>query len=136
MARPTRFFTPAEANALLPSVKQRLERASAQFTKHNRLMHALRNGQVVPGKRQAALKQVERLRAEINEDLESLQDQGLEIKGLQEGLIDFPALRNGEEVCLCWRLGEERVDWWHPLTTGFQGRQKVDPNDGSWDIWN
>ena len=136
MARPSLFFTPTEANALLPSVRKILERATTQFRRHNHLMHALRNGQVVPGKRAAVLREVERLRGEINDDLESLQDLGIEIKGLQEGLIDFPALRNGEEVCLCWRLGEERVGWWHPLTTGVQGRQVLNPEDGSWEIWN
>jgi hypothetical protein len=136
MARPLRFFTPAEANALLPAVKQLLEKASSQFKRHNRLIHALRNGQVVPAKRQAAIREVEQLREEINEDLEALQDQGVEIKGLQEGLIDFPSLRNGEPVYLCWRLGEERVEWWHPLTSGAQGRQRVNPEDGSWEIWN
>jgi hypothetical protein len=42
--------------------------------------------------------------------------------------VDFPALREGREVYLCWRLGEDEVGYWHELTTGFAGRQPLDEN--------
>ncbi len=50
---------------------------------------------------------------------------GITLRDIQAGLIDFPALVNGRLVWLCWRLGEEDVEWWHELDTGFAGRQPL-----------
>jgi hypothetical protein len=47
------------------------------------------------------------------------------LRDIETGLIDFPALVNGRPVWLCWRLGEDRVEWWHELSTGFSGRQRL-----------
>ena len=44
------------------------------------------------------------------------------LRDIGTGLIDFPALVNGRQVCLCWRLGEDEVGWWHELSAGFSGR--------------
>lgn len=50
---------------------------------------------------------------------------GCEIKDLNVGLLDFPAVINGREVYLCWRYGEERVAYYHDLHTGFAGRHRL-----------
>ena len=55
----------------------------------------------------------------------ALQELGLLVKDLDEGLVDFPALRGDEEVLLCWRLGEEEVAFWHTLGDGFAGRKPL-----------
>ena len=47
------------------------------------------------------------------------------VKDVTQGLIDFYGLREGEIVCLCWRLGEKRVGYWHGLEEGFAGRQPI-----------
>jgi hypothetical protein len=47
------------------------------------------------------------------------------VKDLDEGLVDFPAQRDGEEVLLCWRLGEEEIGFWHGLDEGFSGRRPL-----------
>ncbi|HMW33826.1 MAG TPA: DUF2203 domain-containing protein [bacterium] len=58
--------------------------------------------------------------------LRSLEKQGVIIKSIDEGLIDFPAIRaNGEEVYLCWKLGEEDIFYWHTIRDGFQGRRPL-----------
>jgi hypothetical protein len=44
---------------------------------------------------------------------------------VQQGLVDFRSVRNGEEVYLCWRQGEERISHWHTLESGFAGRQPI-----------
>jgi hypothetical protein len=54
-----------------------------------------------------------------------LDDWGITLRDIQSGLIDFPALVNGRQVWLCWRLGEEDVEWWHELTAGVAGRQRL-----------
>jgi hypothetical protein len=51
------------------------------------------------------------------------------VKDLDIGLLDFPALLNNEEVYLCWRLGEERIRFYHSQEEGFSGRKPIDPAD-------
>jgi hypothetical protein len=55
----------------------------------------------------------------------ALQELGLLVKDLDEGLVDFPALRGEEEVLLCWRLGEKEVAFWHTAEDGFAGRKPL-----------
>jgi len=56
-----------------------------------------------------------------------LKDKGVLVKGIDEGLVDFPHIRsNGEEVYLCWKLGEDDITWWHDLSTGAAGRRSLD----------
>ncbi len=54
-----------------------------------------------------------------------LDDWGIVLRDIQTGLIDFPALASGRQVWLCWRLGEDDVEWWHELETGFAARQRL-----------
>jgi hypothetical protein len=57
--------------------------------------------------------------------LQSLEELGLVVRDPSSGLVDFPGIRDGSEVFLCWRLGEEAVAWFHPPETGFAGRQPL-----------
>jgi hypothetical protein len=57
--------------------------------------------------------------------LGTLEELGLVVRDPSSGLVDFPAIRDGREVFLCWRLGEEAVAWFHPPETGFAGRQPL-----------
>lgn len=50
---------------------------------------------------------------------------GITLRDIETGLIDFPALVNGRQVWLCWRLGEETVEWWHDLDSGLAGRRPL-----------
>ena len=50
---------------------------------------------------------------------------GIIVRDPEAGLVDFPAERDGDEIFLCWRLGEDAVEWWHPVDTGFAGRQPL-----------
>jgi|ERR1041385_867204 hypothetical protein len=57
----------------------------------------------------------------------NLDKKGILIKGLEEGLIDFPHIRsNGEEVYLCWKVGENNIEYWHRIPDGFGGRRPVE----------
>jgi hypothetical protein len=49
----------------------------------------------------------------------------IQIKDLDRGLIDFPALLEGKEVFLCWEQGEQDIEFWHPLDTGYAGRERL-----------
>jgi hypothetical protein len=67
----------------------------------------------------------ERLAAEIRAGIERLAALGVEMKGIDEGLVDFPSEREGRVVYLCWRLGEPDIEHWHELDAGFRGRQRL-----------
>ena len=70
-----------------------------------------------------------RLAAELEECLEGLAGLGVQVKDPETGLLDFPARRGGEDVLLCWRVGEDAVEWWHGLEDGFAGRRRIDWDD-------
>jgi hypothetical protein len=58
--------------------------------------------------------------------LHKIQDMGIEVKDLTIGLIDFVAMHDGREVYLCWKYGEDSIQFWHEIETGFSGRQPID----------
>ena len=61
----------------------------------------------------------------IAQRITALKQRGIEIKDLSSGLVDFYALREGELVYLCWKEGESRIQWWHPVAGGFTTRKKL-----------
>jgi hypothetical protein len=62
----------------------------------------------------------------LSDELDHVRDLGGDVKDVEVGLVDFPARRLGEEILLCWRLGEKKVAFWHPLEGGFAARLPVD----------
>ncbi len=63
----------------------------------------------------------------VIEIVRGLEERGIIVKGLDDGLIDFPHIRdNGEEVYLCWKLGENDIQYWHRIEDGFAGRKSID----------
>ncbi len=130
---PPRLFTLEEAVALLPKLvpiveeiqarKRELDEWSARLEgvieRASGNGHALTAEQVEARERtQAAGREIERLMGEIDA-------LGVELKGIDEGLVDFRSMREGRVVYLCWRLGEETIGYWHELETGFSGRQPL-----------
>jgi hypothetical protein len=51
---------------------------------------------------------------------------GIQLREIESGLVDFPALAAGRPIWLCWRLGEDRVEWWHEVSEGFGGRHRIE----------
>ncbi len=62
----------------------------------------------------------------LNELIDELGELDVQLKDLETGLVDFPGVRNGFDVLLCWKLGEQRIDHWHEVHAGFSGRRPVD----------
>jgi len=58
--------------------------------------------------------------------VERVQSYGCQLKDMEMGLIDFPAIRDGREVYLCWKLGEEQIGYWHDVEAGYAGRQPLE----------
>lgn len=119
-----RRFTLEEANSLLPvlgPVLERLQAAQAVIAdSHEHLVERARgNGGGVEGRDFLdAITAAGRAIAE-------LQEAGVIVRDPSGGLIDFPSERDGEEIFLCWRLGEKKVAWWHPTTSGFSDRRPL-----------
>ncbi len=73
-----------------------------------------------------------RLAESIHSALEQIHATGCVVKDLEVGLLDFPARINGEAVYLCWRLGEDRIRFYHSQDEGFSGRKPIDPRDADY----
>jgi hypothetical protein len=129
-----RVFTVEEANALLETVRPLAEEMVVQrralghaLARQERIEGKVRtNGGGIsahePGEVQAALDDSAAAVARCVEELHAL---GVLVKDLDSGLVDFPALRAGEEVLLCWQVGEEEIRYWHGLEEGFAGRKEL-----------
>jgi hypothetical protein len=122
-----RHFTIAEANTLLDGLRPlllELREASEQLTDAD--AHALLSDAAPTNGGGAAGRQVGEAFLEARRLLLAVQESGIVIRDIDRGLIDFPAILDGDEVYLCWELDEDEVSWWHPLDTGYAGRQPLD----------
>ncbi len=90
----------------------------------------LMGGILIPYEQTAKLRfERDHLADAVKTALERIEATGCVVKDLEVGLLDFPALVNNEEVYLCWRLGEDRIRFWHRQDEGFAGRKPIDPRD-------
>jgi hypothetical protein len=131
---PSRVFTPEEANAALAELRPLVEamvdakRAldEAQERRDEVAQHIAGNGGGIPPAELATLEhEVNEAATALAAAMGEVQAVGVLIKDLDSGLIDFPAKRDGEDVLLCWQLGEEKVAFWHGLEDGYAGRQPL-----------
>lgn len=128
------YFTREEAEALLPEITVVLHKIQESHRKVQDLeaeleelrIQSLGNGHHLHERIVRLQKNVTTYVQELRDALEELQTFGCELKDPEIGLIDFLGLRDGQEVYLCWKLGEKRIEFWHYLHTGFAGRQPLD----------
>ena len=132
---PPRYFTPDEANELLPQVRV----AAVTLVEHRRALVeatakraelatriAGNGGDFDPQEPRELEEELEREAEAVARAVSSLEELGVQVKDLDRGLVDFPSLRsNGEEVLLCWQVGEDEIGFWHGLEEGFAGRKPL-----------
>jgi hypothetical protein len=119
-----RLFTREDAEAELEDLRERLPRIArsraALIRESRRIEVAVASdGGGVEGR--DAFESSRTLRRDITE----LADRGILLREPESGLVDFPAERDGRRMFLCWRLGEDHVDWWHEEDSGFLGRKPL-----------
>ena len=123
-SRPTRRFTLDEANKTLPLVQRIVSdivRVNAEATALKDHLDTLRDSAEVT----RANKELDNRVARLAELVSELSDVGAELKDYRTGLIDFMGRHEGHDVFLCWKLGEEKIGYWHELAAGFAGRRPV-----------
>lgn len=127
---PFRFkhhYTVAEARKLLPKVSQWLFKARTARKDYMKLEERvgtmLRSGADVGG--DVANRWVRTL-ADLRDVLREFHEREIEVKDLDRGLVDFPGIVAGQEVFLCWEEGEEDIEFWHDLETGYAGRTRLE----------
>lgn len=108
------FFTPEQAREFLPEVRQTVQR-------------------IIAIKKEADGKTnddgIAEAMGQLAKEIQKLEELGCVLKDMNSGLIDFPAVRLGTRVWLCWKLGEDDVTFWHELHEGYAGRKLVDEKE-------
>ncbi len=132
----TRYFTLQEARQLLPEIEAAIREAMGLKAEYQRAEAELRAGieriAMLGGvdlDRVAFLERRSRREAiatRLKELIDGIQGLGCLVKDLDIGLIDFPSLYRGEEVYLCWKLGEDGIAFWHGVEEGYSGRKPID----------
>jgi hypothetical protein len=121
-----KIFTIEEANALLPTVQRllsKIQRTHKQLSRYRGAAKeaseaAERGGGGVPDGPMYA-----RILIKLTQYLNELEALGVQLKDLERGLVDFPYLREGRVVLLCWQVGDgDELEWWHDVDAGFAGR--------------
>lgn len=117
-------FTQQSANALLPQLRTilvSLRDAYAVAAGHGEAVRSLSgsNGGTPHAKEWAAAEQA------ITEGLRWLRERGILLKDPERGLVDFPSVREGRPILLCWQMDEPSVAYWHDVSGGFAGRQPL-----------
>jgi hypothetical protein len=121
-----RLFTVEEANALLPAVRERLrkiQRSRRHIASYKRTAKLAAAGAELGGGGMPEGMQYALFLTNFTEEMAELESLGVQLKDFDRGLVDFPSLRDGRVVLLCWQLGEgDQLEWWHDMESGFSGR--------------
>jgi hypothetical protein len=131
-----KYFNRDEAEELLPVIGQFLEEARQQKRTLDSIAAEISNaalrimmlGGSLPPFAELSRKKAQRdkVAEQLAGTIDEIQRTGCLVKDLETGLVDFPSLRGGEEVYLCWKLGEARIGYWHGIEEGFAGRKPLD----------
>ncbi len=122
------FYTPDKANEFLPEIKRRFNLIIGYRNQIVIIQNELNN---ISGKDYSfelffeKKKQLNKTITLLYKQIEEIEELGILIKSLDEGLIDFPSIRFNEEVWLCWNIEEEKIKFWHGKNEGFIGRKPL-----------
>jgi hypothetical protein len=129
---PDRLFTLDEARTLLPTVRRLLTEIQASKRDLDTASVALEHLATLTGGNGHLANDVSQTRHQVETTgntlqrlLTELDEMGIELKGIEQGLIDFPSLRDDHVVYLCYLLGEDDIEYWHEIEAGFAGRQPL-----------
>jgi len=128
------FFTTNEANTALPDVIKKFEYSLAKNTEVKKIEQELQISISSTNSFESYVNLKQKLNSAITkfyESVELLENTGVIVKSIEQGLLDFPSKRFEEEVCLCWKYGETEIKFWHDKDSGFMGRKPIEVSDDS-----
>ncbi len=126
-----RIFTFAEAQSLLPRLRTLLEEIGEEWQHMRDLnpeIQKARDSAALDGFSKSGVEYVESV-SHLMSLIHQIRDMGVLLKDADKGLCDFPYLKAGRVVYLCWQLGEDSIQYWHDIETGFAGREPLDETD-------
>jgi hypothetical protein len=126
-----RIFTLAEAEGLLPQLRSLLSEIGEEWNHARELnidVQKARDKAQFDGYSKSGVEYIESV-SHLMFLIHQIKDMGVLLKDADKGLCDFPYMRQGRMVYLCWQLGEERIQYWHDIETGFGGREPLDETD-------
>ncbi len=126
------FFTVAQANQALPDIIKKFEAALAKKNKISAIERQLQASMSAGGKFEEYVLLKQQLNIAVTQfyqSVEDLENTGVVVKGIDEGLLDFPSKRFDDEVWLCWKYGETEIKFWHEKDSGFMGRKPLEISD-------
>ena len=128
------YFSVNDANEILPTVIKKFNHAKKMKDEVMKIEHQLTSSIT----QTTSLEEYATIKRELNstvtkfyQSIEDLENTGVFLKGLGEGLLDFPAKRFDEEIWLCWKEGETEIKFWHEKDTGFMGRKPISVSNES-----
>ncbi len=124
-----KYFTVDQANAALGYVSRVVGDLCAAYHRAVRLQRRMEFPMPEP-ESDALRVEYDRIIDQLNRYVDELGEVGVALKDYEVGLVDFPAVHEGREVYLCWKLGEGRIEAWHEVDAGFAGRRKVEELGG------
>jgi len=128
------YFTIKSANEALPDVIEKFNNLKKQ---KNKIIKTEQELQIIMSSTDSFEKymiQKQKLNSEMTKFyqlIEELEETGVSLKGLDQGLLDFPSKRFDEDVWLCWKDGEKEIKFWHDMNSGFNGRKPISISDES-----
>ena len=126
------LFTVDKANTILPKVKKRFDEILCCKNNVMDIQEELQNLSDSNCSFEKFIKKKQELNHAVTalyNMIQELEDMGIMIKSVDEGLLDFPSIRDDEEIWLCWKFGENQVKFWHRKEEGFMGRKPI-PQEG------
>jgi len=126
-----RIFSLAEAEALLPTLRSLLGEIGTAWDHVRELnpeVQKARDASAFDGFSKAGVEYVESI-SHLMFLIHQIKELGVLLKDAEKGLCDFPYIRQGKVVYLCWQLGEDRIEYWHEIESGFAGREPLDETD-------
>ena len=121
-------FTLDEANALIPWLAEKFQNLNLVRQEYVSIQERMNDPRINSGN-EIEVRQLKstssQLARQLEEGVEEILDQGIIVRDLSLGLVDFPSLRDNQDIYLCWIGGEEQIEYWHETDRGFSHRQPL-----------
>ncbi len=128
------YFSLVQANEILPTVIKKFEFVNAKKNELAKIEQQLQTSLSPENKFEEYIILKQQLNTAITklyQAIEDLENTGVVVKSIDEGLLDFPSKRFDKEVWLCWKYGEKEIKFWHEKDSGFQGRKPISVSNES-----